>query len=224
MTEEERERRVAALLPLVRRIAQRVHRMVPASDPGDLVGDGSIGLVRAVDSYDDSRGATLRVYAGRLILGTMLNGLRRMDPISERVRLVLRRAEHERYALAVAQGGMPSSDEMQRRHPALERSACSANRGLPLSLDAPLPLGVRYVVDFSRDPAVIAAENDERAYLRALVEALPQRQRSVVLAHYYGSTSLRRIGRDFSISSQRASQLHLAAIARLRKSVRAAPH
>lgn len=220
----ERELRIRSLLPLLGRIARRVHRMVRASDLGDLIGDGSIGLIRAVDAYDPHRGTPLEAYARRLILGTMLNGLRRMDHVSERVRRTLRYAERERYRLAVDAGAMPSEQEMARRHPGARRAAAVAHRAIPLSLDAPLPMGEHLGCDFGGDPASIAAERDERVYLRALVEALPERQRRLMLAHYYGSISLRSIGQAFQISSQRASQLHLSAIARLRKSVYASSH
>lgn len=224
MDNDLRERRVEELLPLLRRIARRVNRMVKGSDLGDLIGDGSIGLIRAVDAYDPDRGTSLEAFAGRLILGTMLNGLRRMDSVSERVRHIIRKAERDRYRLAVAIGSMPSASEIARRHPLYERAAYSAYRSLPLSLDSPLPLREHLALDSTCDPASIAAENGERAYLRALVDALPERQRQLVLAHYYGSASLRRIGEALNISSQRASQLHVSAITRLRKKISAAAY
>jgi RNA polymerase sigma factor for flagellar operon FliA len=217
MRDDEREAQVRALLPLLRKIAKRVNRLVPGSDLGDLVGDGSIGLVRAVDAYDPSHGIPLEAYARRLMLGAILNGLRRMDPVSERVRQVVRDAERERYRLAVVRGEMPTEREMLRLHPALERAKSCAHHALPLSLDAPLPRGERVARDTASDPAALAVENDERAYLRALVEDLPERQRRVMLAHYYHERSLRAIGRTFHISSQRASQIHLCALGQLRR-------
>ncbi len=224
MVDDEREAQIRALLPLVRRIALRVHRMVRGSDLGDLVGDGSIGLVRAVDAYDSSHGTTLRAYAARLVLGTMLNGLRRMDPVSERVRQTLRNTDRERYRLATLCGRMPTQREMTQRFPDSQRAATIAYRAMPLSLDAPLPVGERLGSSLSGDPAVIAVDDDERRRLRALLDSLPERERRLVLAYYYGRASLRRIGETFNVSSQRASQLHLAAIARLRKRMNVAAH
>ncbi len=215
----DRDARVRALLPLVRRLARRVHRVIPRADLGDLIGDGSVGLIRAVDTYDPARGTTLEYFARKLIVGTMLNGLRRLDPVPERVRRTVRLVERERYRLAVMHGGVPSTREMARRYPGFERAECAAYRALSLSLDAPLPLGERVTPDAGADPGYVAVENDERAYLQALVCALPERQRRLLLAHYYGAESLRRIGAAWNISSQRASQIHLAAIARLRKAL-----
>lgn len=219
MIEKRRAARIRSLLPLVHRLARRVHRIVPRADFSDLVGDGSVGVIRAVDSYDPRRGTPLERFAARVIIGAMLNGLRRMDPVSERARRTIRKAEQAQYDIAIERGDMPSAAEVARRHPELGRAVCAAYRGSPLSLDAPLPLGETLPTGLGDDPAYITVEQDERDYLRALVEALPERQRRIMLAHYYGRASLRRIGAAWNISSQRASQIHLAAIARLRKAL-----
>lgn len=219
-----REQLVRELLPLVRRIARRIKRMVPGFELDDLIGDGSIGLIRAVDSYDPERGPTLQHYAGRLIAGAMLNGIRRMDPVSERARRLVRDGETERYALAIARGDVPSVAEMEARRPGYGKALTATHRGQPLSLDAPLPQGESLAGDWGADPACIVERRARRATLAALIAALPARQRDVVVEHYAGGSSLRAIGRHMAISPQRASQLHLAALAKLRAgTVRASP-
>src|SRR5271166_3948620 len=136
-----RDEQIRALLPLVKRLARRLKRLVPAFDLDDLVGDGSIGLIRAVDSFDPSRGPQLDDYARRLIVGAMLNGIRRMDPVSERARRIVRDGENARYTLAASLGTVPTATEMEQRYPGFRRAVTAAYRGQPLSLDAPLPLG-----------------------------------------------------------------------------------
>ncbi|MEO6834798.1 MAG: sigma-70 family RNA polymerase sigma factor [Candidatus Tumulicola sp.] len=213
-----REETIRALLPLVRRIARRIKRLVPGFDLDDLVGDGSIGLIRAVDSYDSSRGPTLEHYARRLIVGAMLNGIRRMDPVSERARRIVRDGENERYAMALSRGEVPTAAEMERRCPGYLRALAATHRGQPLSLDAPLPQGEMLSGDWSGDPGRIVERRSRQADLTALIVRLPARQRAVVVEHYFEGSSLRAIGRRMAISPQRASQLHLAAIARLQAS------
>jgi RNA polymerase sigma factor FliA len=221
---EPRELQVQALLPLVRRLARRLKRLVPNLDLDDLVGDGCIGLIRAIDSFDPTRGPQLAEYARRLVVGSMLNGIRRMDPVSERARRIVRDGENERYALAAARGEVPSAAEMEVRRPGYSRALAATYRGQPLSLDAPLPKGEALAYDWSDDPAHIFERRAQRTELAALIEGLPPRQRDVVLLHYYNETSLRSVGRRLAISPQRASQLHLSAIARLRRDVHAAAY
>lgn len=220
----EREERVRGLLPLVRRAARRLRRLVPSLDMDDLVGDGCVGLIRAVDSFDPFRGPQLEEYARRLVVGAMLNGVRRMDPVSERARRIVREGENQRYTLAAGRGAVPTPQEMEQRCPGYRRAVAAAHRGQPLSLDAPLPRGESLAYDWSEDPARIVERRLERAQLNELIDGLPRRQRDVLLLHYYHQTSLRTLAKRLAISPQRASQLHTGAIAKLKRGIHAAPH
>jgi len=216
MTAEHREAAVCELLPLVRGIARRVHRMVPSADLDDVIGDGNVGVLRAVDTFDPARGIPLEKYARRMILGTILNGVRRMDPVSERMRRTMRVAERARYALAQERGSLPAPGEMEAFIPGLRRARAEAHRRIPLSLDTSLPCGERLELDHSGDPQVVVAERLERARIHAAVDALPPRQREIVIAHYFAQKHLRSLIEPLRISPQRVSQLHLMAIDRLR--------
>jgi RNA polymerase sigma factor for flagellar operon FliA len=219
MSDDERERAIRHLLPVVRTIARRIARLVPGSDLDDLIGDGCVGLIRAVDAFDPTLGPPLEQYARRIVLGAMLNGIRRLDPVSERVRRVVRIAERDRFALAVARGTMPSERELQARHPALGRARADAHNGTPLSLDAPLPPNERHALDERSNPADLAVARSERLRVRSAIAALPSRQRELVDAHYFGERPLRALSVELGVSPQRVSQLHLAAIARIRRSL-----
>ena len=221
MSDAEREAQIRALLTLVKRIARRISRLVPC-DYDDLVGDGSIGLIRAVDNYDPARGTSLEHYARHLISGAMLNGIRRMDPVAERTRRAMRDGEIERFALAGERGSVPTLAEMEQRRPGFLRATCAVTQGVPLSLDRPLPEGERICSDWSNDPAHLLEERSERDAIAWAVDALPARQRQVIRDHYYGEWSLREVGRRMRISPQRASQLHIAAMKKLRRSLHAA--
>lgn len=216
---ESREESIRRLLPLVRAIARRIVRVVPGSDLDDLIGDGCVGLIRAVDAYDPNLGSSLEQYTRRIALGAMLNGVRRLDPVSERVRRLVRIAERERYALAVERGAMPPYAELEGRHPNLVRARTEAHRGSPLSLDAPLPPEAGVEPRSGDDPVATVLARAEQRRIREAIDELPQRQRHVVLAHYFGERPLRALGDDMRVSPQRVSQLHVAAIQRMRRTI-----
>ncbi|HEX3468107.1 MAG TPA: sigma-70 family RNA polymerase sigma factor [Candidatus Elarobacter sp.] len=217
MSDALRETLACELLPIVRQIARRVQRMVPSADLDDLIGDGSLGILRALDAYDAARGVSLETYARRVILGAILNGVRRMDPVSERMRRTIRVAERTRYALAQELGTLPTPREMERRVPGLYRARVQATRRIPLSLDAPLPIGGEQLeLDLAADPQQIVLERLKRERIHAAIDALPPRQRDVVLGHYFAERHLRILAESLGISPQRVSQLHLMAIDRLR--------
>ena len=204
---------------MVKKIARRVGRMVPGADVDDLVGEGSIGLIRAVDSFDPTRGPSIEQYASRIIAGAMLNGIRRLDPVSERVRRDVREAERERYALASQLGALPSLLEMEKRRPGLRRAHIHAYRYAPCSLDAPLPMGEQLSGDQSADPAAIVSDRLEHASVRGALALLSPRHRKLLALHYFNDLSLHTISKRMEISPQRVSQLHIAAIAKLKKVV-----
>ena len=217
MSGAEREAAVAELFPFLRRLALRVSRAVnAAADVDDLVGDGAFGLLRAIDTYDPAYGTTLEQYARRLIVGAMLNGLRRIDPVSERARRALRVAERERFARAHCEGRLASLAEMERLDPRLRRAREAAFAHSTLSLDAPLGSAGHVLADWRDEPSAQAVQSAGSRALRQAVALLPERQREVVALHYYGDLSLHAIGRRLRISPQRVSQIHLGAIAKLR--------
>ncbi len=213
---DDREAAIRALLPMVRHLARRVHRMVSGSELDDLVGDGSVGLIRAVDAFDPGRGVPLEQYARKVVLGAMLNGMRRLDPVSERVRRTIRIAERARYAQAHRDGRLPTPGEMESMFPLLARARAHVFRHTPLSLDTKFPGREKVGMDIDADPQVVMALRGDRERIRGAITALPPRQCRIVVAHYYREHSLRSLGPLLGVSPQRVSQLHLLAIKRLR--------
>jgi RNA polymerase sigma factor FliA len=218
---DEREAAIRSLFPTVRRLAARLARVIHAVDLDDLIGDGSLGAIRAVDTFDPQRGP-LDVYARRLISGAMLNGLRRNDPVSERARRTIREAERKRHIRAQELGRLESMAELERDDPALRKARLAVHQFAPLSFDAPGGDGLLATIP-SDEPADYAVRADDRLTIAKGLTRLTERQRAIVTLHYFEELSLHAIGRQLSISPQRASQLHSAALARLRASVPAPP-
>lgn len=212
----DREAEIRELFPLVRLIARRMKRLIPTCDADDLAGDGSIGLIQAVDSYDPARGIPLHAYARKIIAGAMLNGIRRMDTVSERTRRTIRRAEAARIEHAQATGHMPSLREMEAVFPGLARARAKAYRNAPLSLDGPLPSGEPWEADSFVDPLQVVISRADRDAIARTIAALPPRQRRIVVLHYWRGMSLRVVSEQMMISPQRVSQMHVAALRRMR--------
>lgn len=66
-----------AHVPLVRSIAGRLRRRVPQLETEDLVSAGMIGLIEAVDRFDDGRGVSFGTFAYPRIKGAILDEARR---------------------------------------------------------------------------------------------------------------------------------------------------
>jgi RNA polymerase sigma factor (sigma-70 family) len=80
----ERDDSVLAHVPLVRSIAARLRRRVPQLETEDLVSAGIIGLIEAVDRFDDGRGVSFGTFAYPRIKGAILDEARRHPASSNR--------------------------------------------------------------------------------------------------------------------------------------------
>ena len=69
---------IAAHLPLVRTIAARLRRRAPQLETDELVSVGTIGLIEALDRYDDGVGVRFGAFAYRRIEGAILDEIRRL--------------------------------------------------------------------------------------------------------------------------------------------------
>ena len=216
-----------ATLPLVRKIAGCVLRRLPAYFTiDDLIGDGSVGLLRAVDRFDPALGATFEHWAGRIVRGAIFNGLRRMDFVPERVRRDARTLEASRWCIAQRSGVSPSDSEAAEFAGLDDRQLLAVRlalrRSAPHSIDVPAPNtdDTQPLRDKLRstaaDPALTIESLALRQAVGRAVSALPARERLIVASFYAGNVSLRQIGDKLGISKQRVSQLHGRALVGLR--------
>lgn len=214
----QREIAIVSLLPLARGVAHRIARRAGLMrDFPELCSDAYLGAIRAVDSYDPSRGGPLEAHADFTIRNTVLNAMRSRDSLPERARRTLRHAAAIRDSYVQEHGAEPSAAELAAQLPGYE----AARRRATMWTVRPL----EHVFPFIGEPPSL--NSAEAAAVRLLetvdvqkaVNALPERLREVVVDHYGEGASLHRIARARSISPQRASQLHRAALARLRSSI-----
>lgn len=223
----DRDRLCEAAIPLVRRVALAVRRRLPQHfGYDDLVGDGCLGLLRAVDRFDPAFGVSFESWAARIVRGAMLNGLRRMDAVPERVRRDARALDAARWIIAQRTGQTPSDGEAahnaQLTPSKLEAIREADKHGGVISIDAPA-LGGDHGVAIrerlaapQRDPATVVADTSVRRIVRNAVTALPGRERAILQAFYVRGATFGEIGRVLGVSKQRVSQLHSRALAGLR--------
>ena len=221
---ELRNQRIQVLYPLVKSIARRVARAYPKADVEELVSDGCVGLIRAVDLFDPTRGVVIEAYARRLIIGAIFNGLRKRDPLTSRLRRALRETEEERYRLAASRGSMPTMAEMEQRDKKLGAVRTKAMQRSVVSLDAPLPSGMTIGASSENDPEALAVERALVQTALTAINTLPVRQREVMMLYYMGQVPLPAIAQKLGVTRQRASQIHREALKAVTEFVNTHPH
>ena len=170
----------------------------------DLIGYGILGLLDAVRKFDPSRGVLLKTYAEHRIRGAILDGLRAMDWLSRSARRDAKACEQE-------------SDGYQERI-SPHSNVCFTEEGTvwrgPFFPQARYADGLQ---SFRPNQEVVLEQKQRRNALADAIEILPERQKKVLEMYYQQELSMRQIAAQLGIHESRVSQLHLAAITRLRK-------
>ncbi len=114
MNASRRESLILDHLPQVELLARHLHRRCPQVELEDLIQAGTIGLIQAVDRYDESRGCLLKTIAEHRIRGALLDYLRQIDPLPRNIRRFQKQRDAAIAELASA-GAYPSPEEIASR-------------------------------------------------------------------------------------------------------------
>jgi len=222
-----RERLVTEHLDDVRSIARRYSNLGLVVD--DLVQEGSLGLLDAIDRYDESRGTPFDVYARFRIRRAIRNAL---TDTSRLIRLPKQLVERIRALdridarLTDAGGRHPSSVQLAEESGLSVAAVHEVRELVPVvvSLDqAQLPDGSpleSLIVDErSPDPPADAAGREQTTLVYRAVGDLPPRQREIVARHFgvgCEPEELPQLAADLHLSQQRIRAIERDALYALR--------
>jgi RNA polymerase sigma factor FliA len=222
----DKEALVRAHLPLVKRIAYHLMSRLPASvEVDDLIQAGLIGLLDAVDRFNDDQGAQFETYATQRVRGAMLDELREADWASRTMRKASRQIENAISALQQRLQRPPSETEIAGElglniNDYFE--LLNGTRGAQLVYYEDLYASdnddflERFVDELATGPfEMISDQKFKKALTQAVVE-LPDREKMLMGMYYEQDMNFKEIGAVFGVSESRICQLHGQAIARLR--------
>src|SRR5947209_18356544 len=108
-----REEIVHKYLHLVKYVAGRISVNLPPNvEINDLINDGILGLIDAIEKYDDARGVKFETYAITRINGAILDALRSLDRVPRAVRQRARELERAYQPPEVEPGRAATEDEV----------------------------------------------------------------------------------------------------------------
>ena len=216
--------------PLVSAVAGRVGLRLPSMvEHADLVSCGMFGLIDAIEKYEPSRAVRFESYASSRIRGAIIDELRALDWVPRSVRTKARAIDRACGELEADLHRSPTGHEIAAKLDVSMgelRSAFSQLATVNLvALDEMLggddrpgavSLGDTLGDERCADPAG-SVESQETTYLLArAIEQLSERERMVVVLYYYEGMTLAQIGRMLGVTESRISQMHTAAMLRLR--------
>ena len=223
----ERERLLAENLPDVRYIARRIHDRLPSHVPfDDLVHAGILGLIDAVDKFDPRKNVQLKSYASFRIRGAILDSLRQMDWSPRNLRRQSRRIEDANRELSAELNRAPSEPELAGRLglPLTEfQRLLGELRGLDLgSLQAQFEanggdeLSSVVATRPEENPFELTLRSQIRVLLATAIDELDEKERQVLGLYYLEEMTMKEVGAILGIGESRVSQIHTAALIRLR--------
>ena len=227
-----REEIVHKYLHLVKYVAGRISVNLPPNvEINDLINDGILGLIDAIEKYDDARGVKFETYAITRINGAILDALRSLDWVPRAVRQKARELERTHQELETALGRVPTHDEIATRmgvtSKELDQLIQRVRGTAVLSLEEFLPNEKGYeipLVDTLRDDendVMFEVESREvKAELVEAVENLPPQERTVIRLYYFEGQTLKEIKGALGVSESRVSQIHAQAVIHLRQRLR----
>jgi RNA polymerase sigma factor for flagellar operon FliA len=224
----ERERLLVEQLPQVKYIAKRIRdRLPPHVLLEDLIHAGILGLIEAIQRFDPARHVELKSYAKHRIHGAILDSLRDLDWSPRPLRRKARRIEEAEQKLRGRLGYSPSESQLaEELGISLDKfqHLLGELRGLDLrSLQSETAEGgyerALNSVNPSttpEDPFLLCLHSETTELLARVIEELPERERQLLALYYYEELTMKEAGAVLGIGEARVSQLHSAAIIRLR--------
>jgi RNA polymerase sigma factor for flagellar operon FliA len=227
-----REEIVHKYLHLVKYVAGRISVNLPPNvEINDLINDGILGLIDAIEKYDDARGVKFETYAITRINGAILDALRSLDWVPRAVRQRARELERAYQELELEFGRGPTDEEVAARLglsiKELDHLVQRVRGTAVLSLEEFLPNEKGYeipLVDTLRDDeSDVTGEVEQREVRTELVravDALSPQERTVIRLYYFEGQTLKEIKGALGVSESRVSQIHAQAVIHLRQKLR----
>jgi RNA polymerase sigma factor for flagellar operon FliA len=225
----DRDQLVVQYAPMVKRIAYHLMARLPSSvQVEDIIQNGMLGLLDAINRYEEGLGAQFETYAVQRVRGAMLDGLRENDWLPRSLRRDMRRIEAAVSMLEQRFGRQPSESELAD---SLGMSLAEYQKMLQEARGHQLV----YFEDFGdgdeedflernfagseADPLEQLLNKDMREVLVRAIEDLPDREKTVMGLYYEQDLNLREIGEILGVTESRVCQLHSQAVVRLRSRI-----
>ncbi|HDK7137954.1 TPA: FliA/WhiG family RNA polymerase sigma factor [Clostridium botulinum] len=226
-----KEEIVKKYIPLVKYIASRVIiGKTKYIEYEDLVSYGMIGLMDALNKFDESKGMKFSTYASIRIKGSMIDELRRNSPISkgamdklnrynEAIEKLQKKLNKEPNLIQIAGELNISLKEVSEIENYINYISVISLEDLIFSSEDEVPLIGTIKDEKSPSPEKHVEENEQLDYLAKAIELLNEKDRLVVTLYYYEELTLKEIGKILNVSESRVCQLHSRAIIHLKKAM-----
>jgi RNA polymerase sigma factor for flagellar operon FliA len=228
---DERNELVMRELPQVYYVAARIRERLPKHvEMEDLVQAGVIGLLEACRSYNSSKDAQFSTFAKFRIRGAILDSLRKLDWGSRTLRRKGREITSSVAKLESVLGRQPLEeeiasdmqmdlDELQNTMSQLDGLYLVGQRSNPSQDHAEAYDLIESAPSTGEDdPFDLCLEGERKALLAEAVSKMSEREQLILSLYYREELTMKEISKVVGIVVSRVSQIHAAAMIKLRAS------
>lgn len=233
---KEREKLIIKYVPLVKNIVGRIAMRLPDHvDKDDLISVGIIGLMSALEKFDETKKVKFSTYAQFRIRGAVLDELRSRDDAPRSVRSKETMLKDALEVLSKKFERHPADEEisnylgisLESYYKLLDeaRGACILSRDdLPQSYCSRFARhDVLEKID-QNNPFSLFANMELKNILKKAIDSLPEKEKLVLSLYYYEELTLREIGLTLKLTESRVCQIHSLAILRLKNGLKKIGH
>lgn len=190
----------------------------------DIISEGLITLVKAIDRYDPERDAKFETYVSKRIRGMVIDLMRKQDWVSRNVRRRSKEINKAVDDLTNELGRYPTETEVAQKLGVSEiryrKDMANIALGEMLQLDALLDSEYGYQIGMPADgahgqPEAALQEQELQQTLAEGIASLRENEQIVISLHYVENLKLKEIAQVMNLSEPRISQLHSRAIQKL---------
>jgi RNA polymerase sigma factor FliA len=223
-----REELVLRYVPLIHYVLGRLgFSQDLGSDYEDLVSQGLLGLIEAVDRYNPGLGAQFRTYAVVRVRGKVLDYLRTLDWLSRTERHRSRSVQKAITEFWLKNQRAPSDqeissligldvDQVQKALVDSSRVIVSLDEVHEYDEEEDQSLYEVLPDEHQENPSEIVSQEETMNQLMLAIHGLDQREQLVLTLYYYEKLTFKEIGAVMDITESRVCQLHTRAITSLR--------
>ncbi len=193
----------------------------------DIVNEGLIALLDAVEKFDPNKKVKFETYASIKIRGAMIDYIRKQDCFPRRLKRIAKNMNEAENTLSHQLGRNPTDKELAdfldvslADYDKMQAETCALNM---LSFEEIIyEKGVESVEltltgDPIHGPEQVVAEKELQDVLTENIELLNEKEKIVISLYYKEQLKIKEISSVMGISDSRVSQIHSNALRKLKK-------
>ena len=223
MVIDDRDKKITENIGLVHSIANRFRNR--GADYDDLFQAGCVGLIKAVDNFDESKGFAFSTYAVPMIAGELRRFLRDFQPmrVSRSLRDLAYKAMQAKEQLICENQKEPTVEQIADTITEKPSQVVIALEAItdPVSLYEPVYSDngdALYVLDQVSDSCDDKSWLEELSLKQAMSELQPRERNILFLRFFKGQTQV-EVAKNIGISQAQVSRLEKGALEHIKKSI-----